>query len=172
MYRNQGRNLVKQSTILVIAALVLSVATANAGHSFATPGWSGPIAGGGTTSSHPENLCNRPEFFSKACVIASVSSLGAVGLRKWPVSVSNTGGMSNVQYTTNNTSTPGWIVVVGNTGLFWTIVVNPGSFNGQFCSAMNPGNASGFASTAWGSSRFFHKANFYGSFAGGHCSGI
>jgi len=151
--------------LVVASVLVCAGLTPAFAHSWYPLGWSGPISGGGTTSDHPENLCQN--FSSYACIVAGTQTFG-VPLKEWRVDVWNSGGL-NTTYYTNNTNTPGWIVVIGVTGLTWSIQPIPGSYGGVICQMFNPGSAGGIASVSWGASRYYYQAVFNGSYGGSLC---
>lgn len=154
----------KPLLIAALIALCVSLSPAFA-HSWSPLGWSGVWSGGGTTSDHPENLCQN--YTSYACVVAGTQTFGNP-LQQWQVSVWNSGGL-NTYYLTNNTNTPGWIVVIGVTGLSWSIQPTPGTYNGVTCQIFDPGVASGVASLNWGTARYYYQAVFNGSFGGSLC---
>jgi hypothetical protein len=154
---------VKKKRIGVL--LSLAAAVGFAASQWSPYGWSGPYPNGGVGTIYPENLC--ASFTPYACIVAGVKTFNTA-LTKWPVNVQNSAGL-NVDYTTNNRDTPGWIVVIGVTGLSWTISPAIGSHNGIFCDSMFPSPAGGSASVAYGSARYFYQAVFEGTYLGGPC---
>jgi len=147
---------------LLVFALVSAPLSA---HCWYPLGWSGPWSGGGTTSDHPENLCKN--YAAYACIVSGTESFG-IPLEKWPIYVTNSAGLATT-YWTNNTRTPGWIVVIGVTGLSWGFTPLGGTHNHVTCQMFTPGQAGGLASVTWGSSRYYYQATFAGSFGGGPC---
>lgn len=160
-----GKEIVVKSVLVVAFVLVCVALTPAFAHSWYPLGWSGPISGGGTTSDHPENLCNN--FASYACIVAGTQTFG-IPLQRWRIDVWNSGGL-NTSYLTNNTNTPGWIVVIGVTGLTWSFQPIPGAYEGIICQMFNPGSAGGIASVSWGASRYYYQAVFNGSYGGSLC---
>jgi hypothetical protein len=156
-----------KSALAVALVFVCGAFTPASAHGWSPLGWSGPWSGGGITEDHPESLCNN--FAAHACIVAGTQTFG-IPLMKWRVDVWNSGGL-NTHYFTNNTKTPGWIVVIGATGLHWSIQPMAGTYEGIICQMFQPGSAGGFASVNWGSSRFYYQAVFNGSFGGSLCHG-
>lgn len=157
-----------RSLLLVLLLCGLNALSMAHNPSFLPSGWSGPTSGGGTSSSHPENLCKN--FTTYACMVGGINSFG-YGLGNWPVYVTNSAGES-FSYSTNNGGTKGWIVVIGVTGRGWSYSAPPGSHDGKVCQIMTPSAASGLANTAYGTSRYYYQATINGSFGGTLCAGL
>ena len=152
---------------LVVSLVLVFVSAPASAHWWYPLGWSGPYAGGGTTSDHPENLCKN--YAAYACIVSGTETFG-IPLEKWPIQVWNSAGLDTTYYT-NDTRTPGWIVVIGVTGLTWGFRPIPGANERTriYCQMFSPGQAGGVASVSWGSSRYYYQATFAGSFGGGPC---
>lgn len=158
----------KHMSLCTVLLLCVAVMPALAHNPLFTPqGWSGPYSGGGTTSDHPENLCQN--FTQHVCIVAATHTHG-IALKKWPIDVSNSAGLF-ARYLTNDTVTPGWIVVIGAKNLSWTFRPAPGTHNNVTCQMFSPDQAGGIASVEWGSARFYYQAVFNGSFGGSTCVG-
>jgi hypothetical protein len=152
--RTGGSCMKKLLAFAILAACV--AATPVFAHSLYPLGWNGPYSNGGTTSSHPENLCQH--FASSACIVAAAHASG-VPLTKWRIDVRNSRGL-NTQYYTNDTNTPGWIVVVGVTGISWTFEAMVGSYNGNVCAMFTPGPVNGIATQSWSGGNHYYQATF------------
>lgn len=152
--------------VLAVAVFAYCVAAAPAfAHSWSPLGWAGPYPGGGTTIYHPENLCK--DFTGYVCIVSGTQTFG-IPLEEWRIHVSNSGGLST-DYYTDDRDNPGWIVVIGVTGLSWNFTPIPGSYGGIVCQMFTPGQAVGLASQSYGGSRYYYQAVFNGSFGGGLC---
>lgn len=152
------------SVVALISLLAVVPALAHDPY-FSTLGWSGPYAGGGTTTGHPEQLCNS--YPGLVCMVAAAHSFG-VGLGDWPIYVTSSGGFSAL-YRTNTANTRGWIVVLGTSGHSWGFMAYPGSYGGRVCDMFTPAGTSGIPLLNWGTSRYYYQAIMNGSFAGGVC---
>jgi hypothetical protein len=156
-----------KSALVVALVLACGAITPASAHSWSPLGWSGPWSGGEITDGHPERFCN--DYAAYTCIVAGTQTFG-IPLTQWRIDVWNSAGL-NTTYLTNTRGTPGWIVVIGVTGLTWGIQPMGGTYEGVTCQMFQPGSAGGFASVNWGSSRFFYQAVFNGSFGGSLCRG-